>query len=204
MKIRRTQSPRGRIELPLSEALWISLEQIRKRFTRSAIVIASIAFGIAFMTYLQMTNLIFSAYTRQEGTIIEAYQFWLVVVALLVCGVGLVNSTLIAIYERYREIATMKCLGALDQHVMKLFLIEAFFFGLSGGVFGFILGSVIATISSCSQLGLDALWRIPVMEMLQLFCFTTILSVILSIISTTYPALKAARLNPVEALRYDV
>ena len=201
---RRTQSLGSKIELPFSEAFWISLEQIRKRFVRTTVVIASIALGIAFMAYLQMTNVIFSAYMRQEGTIIEAYQSWLVIVSLFVCCVGLVNSTLIATYERYREIGTMKCLGALDQHILKLFLIEAFLLGLSGGIFGFILGSAIATISSCSQLGLNALWRTPIMETLQLFGFTTILSVILSIISTAYPALKAARLNPVEALRYDV
>lgn len=194
----------SRVELPLFEAFWISFEQIRKRSTRSAIVIASIVLGVAFMTYLQMTNVILSAYMKREGTVIEAYQFWLVVVSLFVCGVGIVNSTLIATYERYREICTMKCLGALDQHIFKLFLIEASLFGLSGGVFGFILGSTIAMVSSCFQLGLDILWRTPLMEILQLFGLTTILSTTLSIISTTYPALKAARLNPVEAMRYDV
>ncbi len=193
-----------KIELPLFEAFWISFEQIRKRSTRSTIVIASIVLGVAFMTYLQMTNVILSAYMKQEEVVVEAYQFWLVVVSLFVCGVGIVNSTLIATYERYREISTMKCLGALNQHILKLFLIEAFLFGLSGGVFGFLLGSTIALVSSYFQLGLDILWRTPLIETLQLFGLTTMLSMTLSIISTIYPALKAARLNPVEGMRHDV
>ena len=202
--MRKSKSLEARIELPFAEAFRISLEQIRKRFARSMIVILSVALGIAFMSYLQMTNIILSAYMRQEGAVIEAYQSWLVIVSLFVCGVGLVNSTLIATYERYREIGTMKCLGALDKHILKLYLIEAFLFGLSGGVLGFILGSTIATLSNCFQLGLNVLWRIPILETLQLLGLTTVISISLSMIATAYPALKAAKLNPVEALRYDV
>lgn len=202
--MRKSRSLDARIELPFSEAFRISLEQIRKRFARSMIVVLSVALGIAFMSYLQMTNVILNAYMRQEGTVIEAYQSWLVIVSLFVCGVGLVNSMLIATYERYREIGTMKCLGALDQHILKLYLIEAFLFGLSGGVLGFILGSSVATLSSILQLGLNALWRTPILETLQLFGLTIVLSVILSVTATAYPALKAAKLNPVEALRYDI
>lgn len=200
----RKSSLEGRIELPLAEAFRISLEQIRKRFARSMIVILSVALGIAFMSYLQMTNVLLSAYMKQEGAAIEAYQSWLVIVSLFVCAVGLVNSTMIATYERYREIGTMKCLGALDEHILKLYLIEAFLFGLSGGVLGFILGSTIAILSNCLQLGMNVLWRTPIIETLQLFGLTTSLAIILSLIATAYPALKAAKLNPVEALRYDV
>ena len=193
-----------KISFPISEAFYISLEQIRKRFQRSMIVVASIALGIAFMTHLIMTHVIVNSYMKEIGATIEAYQFWLVVVALCVCCIGLINSTLIAVYERYTEIGTMKCLGALTQHILKLFIIESLLIGLFGGMIGFLVGTVTATISSIIQLDLGVLQNIPLIDTLMYFCLTSILSVILTVGSTILPALRAAKLKPVEALRYYV
>jgi ABC-type antimicrobial peptide transport system permease subunit len=194
----------GKIKLPISEAFLISIEQIRKRFTRSIIMIASIGLGIAFMTHINMTNVIVNAYMTEVGTTVEAYQFWLLIISAFVCCVGLINSTLIAVYERYTEIGTMKCLGALDLHILELFIIEAFLLGLFGGIFGFIIGIITATSSSILQLGFEVLLNFPIIDMLKYLGLTTILSIILSIGSTILPAFRAAKLNPVEALRYHV
>jgi len=194
----------GKIKLPISEAFRISVEQIRTRFQRSRIMIASIGLGIAFMTHLNITNVIFNAYMAEVGTTVEAYQFWLLIISVFVCCVGLINSTLIAVYERYTEIGTMKCLGALDHHILELFIIEAFLLGLYGGIIGFTIGTITATSSSIMQLGFDVLQKIPIIDMLKYLGLTTILSIILSVGSTIFPALRAAKLNPVEALRYHV
>jgi ABC-type antimicrobial peptide transport system permease subunit len=193
-----------KIAFPLSEAFWISLQQIRKRFLRSFIVITSIVLGVAFMSYLIMTNVIVNAFMRETGASVEAYQFWLVIVSFFVCGISLINATLIAIYERYKEIGTMKCLGALDQHVLKLFFIEAFLFGLIGGVMGFFTGTLVAALSSVFQFGIGVLGKIPPVETLTYMGLTTLLSIVLSTGTTIYPALKAARMNPVEALRFEI
>jgi len=193
-----------KIEFPFVQALWLSVEQIKKRTKRSVIVIVSIALGIALLTHLEMTNIIFLSYVKSTGIMIEAYQFWLIIVSLFVCGVGLINSNLITTYERYREIGIMKCLGALDQHVIKLFLLEAVIFGLVGGVFGFSVGSLTAILTSCIQLGVNILWQIPLGVVLQYMGLTISLSIVLCIISTIFPALKAARYNPVDALRYEI
>jgi len=193
-----------RIEFPLSEAFWISVEQIRKRLKRSLVVVGSIALGISLLTHLEMTNVILAAYMKNMDIAIEAYQFWLIVVSLLVCGIGLVNANLIAVYERFREIGTMKCLGALDQHVMKLFLIESLIFGLVGGVLGFAIGTLTAIASSSVQLGTNVLWITPVNTTLKYLALITGLSALLSVISTVYPAVRAAKLNPVEALRHNI
>jgi len=195
---------RGKITFPLSEAFSISLEQIKRRFLRSFIVVTSIVLGVAFMSYLIMTNVIVNAFMREAGASVEAYQFWLVIVSFFVCGISLINATLIAIYERYKEIGTMKCLGALDQHILKLFFIEAFLFGLIGGVMGFLSGTLIAALSSVFQFGIGVIWKIPPVETLTYMGLTTLLSIVLSIGTTIYPALKAARLNPVEALSFEI
>ena len=193
-----------KVELPISEAFFISVRQIHIRFQRSKIMIASIGLGIAFMTHLNITNVIFNAYMADVGTTVEAYQFWLLIISVFVTCVGLINSTLIAVYERYTEIGTMKCLGALDHHILELFIIEAFLLGLSGGIIGFIIGTITATSSSIMQLGFDVLSKIPIIAMFKYLGLTTVLSIILSVGSTIFPALRAAKLNPVEALRYHV
>ncbi|MEE8570565.1 MAG: FtsX-like permease family protein [Candidatus Bathyarchaeia archaeon] len=193
-----------RVEFPFREAFWMSLEQIRKRLKRSIILVGSIALGISLLTHLEMTNVILATYMSSIGSTMEAYQFWLIIVSLFVCGIGLINANLIAIYERYREIGTMKCLGAMDQHVMKLFLIESLIFGAVGGVLGFSFGTITAIASSSVQLGINALSFTPLEAILRYLAISTGLSVLLSVISTMYPALRAARLNPVEALRHNI
>ena len=192
------------IRLPLSEAFQISLEHILNRQTRSLIVVASSTLGITYLTYFLATNAIFSASLKGEGLSVEAYHLWLVVVSMIVCGVGLVNSMLIAVLERYREVGTMKCLGALNQHILKLLLIEAVLLGLAGGVAGFSLGIIISILSCGFQLGFNILQTLPLISLLGLFPQIVVFAVMLSVVSTAYPALRAARLNPVEALRYDV
>jgi len=193
-----------RVEFPFRAAFWMSLEQIRKRLKRSIILVGSIALGISLLTHLEMTNVILATYMSSIGSTMEAYQFWLIIVSLFVCGIGLINANLIAIYERYREIGTMKCLGAMDQHVMKLFLIESLIFGAVGGVLGFSFGTITAIASSSVQLGINALSFTPLEAILRYLAISTGLSVLLSVISTMYPALRAARLNPVEALRHNI
>ncbi len=192
------------MEFPFREAFWMSLEQIRKRLKRSIILVGSIALGISLLTHLEMTNVILATYMSSMGSTMEAYQFWLIIVSLFVCGIGLINANLMAIYERYREIGTMKCLGAMDQHVMKLFLIESLIFGAVGGVLGFSFGTITAIASSSVQLGINALSFTPLEAILRYLAISTGLSVLLSVISTMYPALRAARLNPVEALRHNI
>jgi predicted lysophospholipase L1 biosynthesis ABC-type transport system permease subunit len=192
--------PQKTIEFPILEAARISVEHIRKRLYRSLIIVCSIALGIALLTHLEVTNLLYAAHLREAGLALEGYQFWLIIISLLVCGIGLINANLIAIYERYREIGTMKFLGALDQHVMKLFLVEAVLFGGLGGLLGFSIGTVTAILASTIQLGVNTLFLMPIITVLQDLGLILTLSILITVISTVYPAWRAARLNPIEAL----
>ena len=131
----------GTIKFPVGEAFRFSLESIRKRFTRALITALSVLLGIAFMvTILTMGTIL----TNAEQQPPESYQLWMVIIALLVCGVGIVNSMLMSVTERYKEIGTMKCLGATDMNVLQIFLIEALLLGLLGGVIGAFAGWVAA------------------------------------------------------------
>ena len=202
----------GSIKLPFSEAFRITLENIKKRFIRAAITTASIILGIAFMvSILMMAQVQQSATGAIEG--IRAYQYWLLFISLLVSGVGITNSMLIAVAERYKEIGTMKCLGALDKHILTFFLLESSIIGGLGGILGYIVGIIAGVVYGVTQFGMDAVvkalmspgllgFNIP--AVISLLLASTILAIFLSIVASLYPAYYAAKLNPADALRYEI
>ncbi len=197
---------RDTVYFSLEDAVRLGMGYIKRRMDRAAINIASVALANSFLTSLLLTDAFYQAFSRAEGASmrVETYQYWLVFVALAVSVVGITNAMLIAVYERYREIGIMKCLGALDQHVLMLFLIESTIQGLVGGVVGYLLGVGAALLSAGFTTGFDIILKVPPSTLLLYFAGTTLLSVVLSVGATIYPAWRAAGLNPVEALRYEL
>jgi len=193
----------GSIQFPISEAFRFSLESIRKRFTRALITTLSVLLGIAFLVTLLTMGTILTATEREAPA---AYQFWMVMIALLVCGVGIINSMLMSVTERYKEIGTIKCLGATDTNVLQIFLIEALLLGLIGGVIGAIVGWVAAIIIFGIQFGWAAVFGTAA-AIAQYFLYigeAIGIAGLLSVAAAAYPAYYAARLHPAEALRYEV
>ena len=203
----------GEIKLPLSEAFRISLENIRKRFVRAAITTASIVLGIAFMV-----SILLMAQIQQvaQGTTeaIKAYQYWLLFISLLVSGVGITNSMLIAVTERYKEIGTMKTLGALDRHILIFFLLESIIIGSVGGLVGYIVGLIAGVVYGYMQFSatdVSIALTSPITTIspgipgvVSLFIVSIILAVGLTMAASLYPAYRAAKLNPADALRYEI
>jgi putative ABC transport system permease protein len=205
------------VKFPLSEAFSFSLESIKRRFGRALITMLSIILGIAFLTFLLTTGRIVSVlYGEGSGVAVQFYQLWMAVIALLICSVGIVNSMLMSVTERYKEIGTMKCLGAMNTHVLEIFLIEALLLGLIGGAIGAVAGWTIATVwqaftqaSSVNIFMVSAsLWaEFNISNPLLLLANPLVniaLSVIIALLAALAPAYIAAKLSPTEALRYEV
>jgi hypothetical protein len=128
---------------------------------------------------------------------------WLIVMALLTCTVGIANAMLMSVTERFREIGTMKCLGAQDNLVIKLFLIESGVVGLAGAVIGIALGISVALLSAGLQFKGYGMSHFPVVDGLSVVGLSLLAGCALATIGAVYPAIIAARMRPVDALRTD-
>jgi ABC-type antimicrobial peptide transport system permease subunit len=128
-------------------------------------------------------------------------------IALAVSSLGIVNTMVMSILERTREIGIMKAIGGSDNDIRRIFLIEASAIGLMGGLLGIALGWSVgrvidfgANLYIRSQGGTTAtLFSLP----LWLTAAAIAFSVLVSLIAGSYPASRAARLDPIHALRHD-
>ncbi len=117
-------------------------------------------------------------------------------VALMVGGIGVVAIMMISVTERTREIGVRKALGATRREIMLQFLVEAATLTLVGGVVGMVAGGLIAW-------GINAWTPIPAVVPLWSVIVAVLASIVTGIFFGIYPASKASRLDPVEALRYE-
>src|SRR2546425_3864740 len=127
--------------------------------------------------------------------------------ALTVATIGIINTLVMAILERRREIGILKALGAADRDVKQLFFVEAGVMGLLGGIFGVGFGWLIGRAVTWGiniflrrqNLPPAHVFSVPWWLVLVAIAF----AIIVSLAAGLYPATRAARLNPVEALRYE-
>jgi putative ABC transport system permease protein len=117
-------------------------------------------------------------------------------VSLLVGGIGIMNIMLVSITERTREIGTRLAIGALEHEVLMQFLVEAVTLSSIGG----IIGLLIATAAS---VGLSKVLSLPYAFNLQINVLAFVFSAIIGIVFGYFPARRAARLDPIEALRHE-
>jgi len=127
--------------------------------------------------------------------------------ALAVATLGIVNTLVMAILERRREIGVLKALGAADSDVQQLFFLEAGVMGFFGGVFGVLFGWLLGravTFGTNVYLQRQNLNPIELSSVpLWLVFSALIFAILVSLAAGLYPASRAAKLNPVDALRYE-
>lgn len=211
------------IVLPFKKSLEIAFQSLRVRFFRSLITTMSLVLAVSFLSFVNVTTdvangllgtgdpslrqaLIQNGYDlkpqdRSAGS--SPKQRWIIILSLLVCTVGIVNAQLMAVTERFREIGTMKCLGALDRFVLRLFLLEAGMQGLAGAGAGALAGALFALLNGAARFG-TAAWRfLPWTDLLLSVGIAVVVGCFLSLLGVLYPAILAARMQPVEAMRVE-
>ena len=215
------------ITLPWSQAGRIAYRNVTMRLGRALITAAGVVLGIAFLTSVWTAKVAqdgiiayeaagATAITGEEAALAPgaeeaaaeaqaraARQAWLVIMSLLVSAVGITNSMLMSVTERFREIGTMKCLGALDEFIVRLFLIESAVLGLLGSVIGALLGhGIMLLVYMLRQAGVAAMmdWN----QMLVYLLIALGIGTALSLIAAVPPAIRAARMPPAAALSTEI
>jgi len=221
------------IVLPFSKAVEISVRSLKIRFGRSLITTSGIVLAIAFLMSVWSNNELIGSLRQankseinlllqkngietlasEAGTSSEeaqtrleeerSKQTWLISLSLLVCVVGIANAMLMSVTERFREIGTMKCLGALDSFIIKLFLLESTFQGAAGTMVGILIGLLLTMLLAMLDYGLFIFTHFPVMGMLRSAVAAIVAGTSLSLMGAMLPAYKAAKMEPVEAMRSD-
>ena len=135
----------------------------------------------------------------------RARSIWIIVVSLLVTVIGISNSMLMSVTERFREIGTMKCLGALSSFIRRLFLIESTLIGTMGALLGVAFGILFPVLLYSSSYGFGMVFSSLSWGTLGIYgLFSLVVGVLLSMVAAVYPARFASRMVPAAALRSNI
>lgn len=200
--------------------LQVSWAGIRRRFFRSLVTMSGVVLAIAFLTYMQVMNNIvkglilandkmLNVLLQKAGVDIYAgdssdrMMMLLIILSLLACLVGIVNSMLMSVTERIKEIGTLKCLGALDGFIIRSYFIESSLQGVAGTLLGCFIGLVVSIVAALSNYGKyvfpNLQWGGVLLSLLTAFLVGTVLSIVAAIL----PAYMAAKKQPVDAMRVE-
>jgi ABC-type antimicrobial peptide transport system permease subunit len=208
-------------KLPFAKVFHITTKGIKIRIWRSLIVVSGIVLAIAFLSYILCSDAFLQnaathgtkdllkrlsksgiEFNDMENQRIQTY--WMVGLALLISFVGIVNAMLMSVTERFREIGTMKCLGALDSFVMTMFLIESVIEGTVGAFVGVVIGISLAYLEGYFLYGSDLWTLLPLGWFAMVSIGSLVGGIIITVLGAVYPAWEAARMLPVVALRAEL
>ncbi|MCJ8328599.1 MAG: FtsX-like permease family protein [Lentisphaeria bacterium] len=200
----------------------VSVAGLKRRFLRSLITMFGVILGIAFLTYMLMNESILKALVAQNSDAlirllqknsvdIIAYSsgetdtmiFLLIGLSLLICLVGIINAMLMSVTERIKEIGTLKCLGALDSFIIKSYFIESSLQGVVGTVLGIALGFCVSIVLNLFYYGKFVFIDFPFAAIFFAVILSFLIGTIISVVAAIWPAIVAAKKEPVEAMRVE-
>jgi lipoprotein-releasing system permease protein len=153
--------------------------------------------------WMQMNRNLFSALKLEKFAM-----FVILVLIVLVASFNIVSTLMMNVVEKAKEIAILKSMGATNQGVMMVFMLQGLMIGIVGTTIGIILGYILGYILNTYELiklpaDVYYLSKLPVKMKLFDFIVVSFSAIIISFLSTLYPSYHAAKLNPVEPLRYE-
>lgn len=186
----RNPEVRRQADPPLRIAAIHAWSGIRARLVRQAATAFGVLLGVAFFAYLQALRV-----ADPNGD--PAKLRLLALFSLLLCSVGVANSMFLGVVERYREIGTLKCLGATDRFIATVFLLEACIVGGIGSLLGAFVGMGVALLWTGAP---DS----PAALLADAVAIPFVVGLGLTLAAAVAPAIVAARMQANDALRVEV
>ncbi|MFZ5905879.1 MAG: lipoprotein-releasing ABC transporter permease subunit [Nitrospirota bacterium] len=161
------------------------------------------SFPLHVRDWMQMNKNLFSALKLEKFAM-----FVILILIILVASFNIVSNLIMNVIEKKREIAILKAMGATDRGIMAIFMLQGLVIGLVGTILGVAGGYLLSYILNTYQIiklpaDVYYLSHLPVKMNFSDFMTVSLSALIISFLATIYPAWQAARLNPVEPLRYE-
>lgn len=184
----------GSLKLVPEVVFSMALNSLQQRIGRAVLTLLTIVTATAFMMYLL---------TMPRSTDPTEVSSWrlMMILSLLVSGAGVLNTMLMSVTQRYREIGTMKCLGALNSFILYSVLLEAAILGLVGAIGGVLLGFVISLGLAAIDHGSAVFEMMALSGLLGKVGFVFMVGMMMTTLGAFFPALIAAKMPPMEAMR---